>query len=628
MCAVCGVYSFRHDAESYRAQIESANRTMSHRGPDGEGYYYKKNVALANRRLAIADVPEGQQPLFNEDRSIAIVFNGEIYNHQELRTQLEARGHQFKTHSDTEVLAHLYEDQGTRMVESLVGMFAFAIHDQTKNTLFIARDHTGIKPLYYAQTPQHFLFASEIKALLKFPDIHKALQHESLLDYLQFQTVTSHRTLFQGIYKVLPGESLLITQDSVQKQQYAHPPRELRAETADELSEQYYEQFIHAVHAELPSEVPYGLHLSGGVDTAAVAGAAATLGSSLQSFSSSFSTGQWTEEVDAADQVSKHFHTEHHVANVDPKEFLAQLTTLIWHMDEPAGDPGIVPQYLTNAQAKGRAKVVLTGHGADELLGGYARHLLFYLECALRDAVKGEHNCSLGLGELHQGLHFLADYDAMIGKFLARNMQETPAQRYLRLVTRTRVPQELLTTELQQSTSGYEPERELLTLFNSSYHDGEEGRDILDRVLAFDLKVMLPPLLHMEDRASMANSIEARLPFLDQRLVDLAMRTPTHIKLAHGTPKYMVRHGLKRLLPPFLQTQQRKVGRPVPFRDWMHTHPHFRQAVVEILQSDRALSRGVLDPHAVARVIESNQAFDRTLWGLLCIELWHRAFMD
>jgi len=601
---------------------------MSHRGPDGEGYYYSQQVGLANRRLAIVDLPGGNQPIFNEDGSVAIVFNGEIYNYQQLRQKLERNGHRFQTHTDTEVLVHLYEDEKEQMVKQLVGMFTFAIHDQKTGELFIARDPSGIKPLYYIKTTDHVLFASEIKALLEFSDVKRELDQESLLDYLQFQTITSSRTLFAGISKLLPGEFLLISQGTVHAQRYYHLPTTMSDFPADEVLSRFQTLFQAVVKQQVPTNVPFGFHLSGGLDTAAVVGAAAGFASPLQTFSSEFTSGEWQEEVAASKKISAFWDTDHHIAQVNADNFIQHLKKVLWHLDEPVGDPGILPQYLTNQLAAQSAKVVLTGHGADEQLGGYARHLLFYLECALRDALKGEHNCALNLAEITNGLPFLADYMSMIEKFLGRNLNESVAERYLHLVTRTAHPTELLTSELKSNLVNYHPERAILDIFNTSSAREDSSHDVLDRVLAFDYQVMLPPLLQMEDRASMAHSLEARVPFLDQRLVEFSFQTPTSIKLHHGILKNLVRTGLKSLLPPFLQSQTHKAGRPVPMRDWIQDNPHFREMMVSTLLSPKAKSRGIFDPQAIKNVISRNQAFDRTLWGVLCIELWHQVFID
>lgn len=625
MCAICGVYSFKEKAEKYKDHLLRANNIMSHRGPDGEGYFFFENIGFAHKRLVIIDEKSGNQPMFNEDHTVVVIFNGEIYNFKQLRSSLEEKGHFFSTNSDTEVLLHLYEEKGENLLSDLDGMFAFAIFDMKKKKLFLARDRFGIKPLYYKIENDKLIFASEIKAILAFKKEKGILNRESLVDYLALQYIVDDKTLFLGINKLLPGEYLVFKENSFHKKIYWNLTAYKEKLPFQEYFKTFHNLFQDSVKNNLQSDVPLGFHVSGGVDTASVIGTATSFlqGNTLNTYSSWFSDENDKEEAELAEYTAKYFHTHYTTGYYTSRDFLEILPKAIWFLDEPVGDPGVIAQFFTNRLASKKVKVLLSGHGADETLGGYARHLLFYFDCLIKEALQGNTTQDLMLPDLYHGLPFLADYKDMINKYFSNNFFNYPVEKYLSLVLKTENYNDYLSEEFKNSVINYNPILKAQNIFTELKGNG----DLFDNVLYFDTKVMLPPLLQMEDRMSMANSLETRVPFLDHKLIEFAFKTPTRVKLSQGILKSLVREGLKSSIPPKIRTRLKKVGRPVPFNSWLK-EPLFKKYIKDILLSDKAKSRKIFNPNKIEELIENNPNYSRKLWGFLCIEIWHQMFVD
>lgn len=623
MCAITGVVSFRNNADYYKENLIRATDILKHRGPDGEGYYFYNRVGLGHRRLAIIDLYSGNQPIFNETLDVVIVFNGEIYNFLELRAYLRKKGHIFTSNTDTEVLVHLYEEKGVELINDLEGMFAFAIYDKNRDLLFLARDHFGIKPLYYKLDSDKFIFASEIKSILEFENRKGELDPQSLIDYITFQYVLEDRTLFKNIKKVLPGEYIIIQRGKLTKKIYWKPSSH-KIEKDEKWFVNHFKDLLQSsVKRQLVSDVPVGFHLSGGVDTATIVGIAKQIhkNKTQYTFSTSFKDFE-SEESKLVYQTSTMYSTKHHNRSLNERDFMDILPKIIWYLDEPLGDPGIVAQYYTNLEAAKKTKVVLTGHGADEILAGYIRHLLFYADQAFKDAIFGKTECQLSLADLKDGLPYLSDYNQLISKYYKDGFNDEPINSYMRLVSREYNARKILSKDYQNLIQEYSP----VTIAARSFNDLVGNGDILDNVLLFDLQVMLPPLLMMEDRASMANSIESRVPFLTPKFVEFAFQVPTWLKLNKGIPKYLLREAFKDLLPNEVRTRKRKVGRPVPIHLWLKDKK-FNNFIYEIVCVNLK-KRGIFDNEYLKKTLECDRPYDRQLWSLICIELWHEQFID
>lgn len=623
MCGISGCIFFDEKAETHTISFKRANNMLRHRGPDGEGYFIFKNIGLAHRRLAIIDTSEkGNQPISNEDGSVICIFNGEIYNYLQLKKELLEKGHLFSSSSDTEVLVHLYEEKQERLLSDLEGMFAFALYDKKRRKLFLARDCFGIKPLYYKVSGNKFIFASEIKAILSFERQKGNINYESLLDYFAYQYIMDRKTLFQNIYKLLPGQYLIFQNRNFSLHSYWDPSFCKTDRSLEDTLETFCDLFMRSVKKNLQSDVPLGFHLSGGVDTAAIVGSSKIFlkSAKIKTYSSWFE-GDSTESQIAQD-ISAHFNTSHRSKIYTHKDFMEILPKVIWFLDEPLGDPGVVAQYFTNQIASSDVKVILSGHGADETLGGYARHILFYLDCLLKDALTGKRTQKLSLPDVYEGLSFLSDYRHMVEKFFSQNFFTSPFDRYNTLVMRTKEYKDILHPDLQ-NTFSHNPEGQMRNLFINAQHSS----DSFDNVLFFDMKAMLPPLLHMEDRMSMAHSIETRVPFLDRRLVEYSLSVPTSIKLHKGILKYLVRGGLKKLLPVKTLQRKKKIGRPIPLNKWMQKK-EFKHFIKSILLSPELEKRHIFKIEKIKEVIELNKPFDRTLWGILCFEMWCQQYID
>ncbi|MFL5735268.1 MAG: asparagine synthase (glutamine-hydrolyzing) [Chloroflexia bacterium] len=628
MCGIAGIAN-THNRPVDKRVLDAMSRAIFHRGPDDSGEFLDGPVALASRRLSIIDLAAGKQPISNEDGSIVIVYNGETYNYQELRTQLQAEGHVFATHTDTETIVHLYEKMGPDCLSRLNGMYAFALWDGRQRRLMLARDRFGIKPLYYTWDGERLAFASEIKAFCKLPGFKVESEPAALVDYAVFQYSPGEHTFFKGVKKLLPGHFLLFEPDTgdLQVRRYWDLP------CSDDLldfshDEDYFAEKLlliieDAVRIQLRSDVPVGSHLSGGLDSSSVASLAANLlGTSIHTFSGGFREGEAYDETSYARIVATAIGSEHHEIWPIAEDFARCMPSLIYYMDEPAAGPGLFPQYFVSKLAASQVKVVLGGQGGDELGAGYARYLVCLLERALRDAVSEAEDwvSNFTLSELIPSLGQLRHYAPMLQSFLGSNLFGPDGSRYYALVRRGD-PSRLLTPEALAAAGGYDPTDTYREIFTRP-----DTTSYLNRMLYFDAMAMLPALLHVEDRTSMAVSIESRVPLLDHRIAELFATIPDKLKLKGGELKYIYRRAMKNTVPPAIMQRKDKMGFPVPTADWFKGP--LKDWLHDLLLSERALSRGVVRKEAVAGALAGDAAYGRELWGLLCLELWFRAFVD
>ncbi len=615
MCGIVGVYAKRGvvDAQTIRAM----NAVLVHRGPMDEGYMFRRHVGLGMRRLSIIDVAGGHQPVYNEDRSIAVVLNGEIFNYRELGEELLKRGHRFSTASDTEVIAHLYEERGAECLSQLNGMFGIAIWDDRKQTLLVARDRLGVKPLYYYEDAGWLAFASELKALLVCDFVPRRPDRSAIADFLALRYVRAPRSPFEGVRKLLPGHYVTADASGVSQSRYwnlADHTSPLALSEADAV-ERLRWLLQDSVRIRLRSDVPVGAFLSGGIDSSTITAYAARQSSApLRTFTVDFG-GDSFDEVRYARLVARALGTEHHETVATVEDALQQLPRLVWHMDEPNADSAIVPTYLVSQFAATGLRVILTGSGGDEVFGGYARY-----------------------------------FDGYPIDHLYRRIAQAPREALGRVVTRVRLPHVTRRVTwnnlpdadryLVQVTNFSPAERaDLLGAMSDSDADlkaefaAYPGHDRVNRRLFVDACTYLPDdILHITDRMSMAVSLEAREPLLDYRLVEFCAGLPGDYKVHQERREWKVilKKAMSPLLPAEILTRI-KWGFGAPIQAWMNRG--LLSALRELYRASEAVRHGLLDPAGVegqlARAGSYVPGFQmaQKLWTLLVFEIWCRVFL-
>jgi len=633
MCGIAGVVASKASRlrvdESLIARMRD---TLRHRGPDEAGLHVEPQVGLGHQRLSIVDLETGQQPMTNEDGSVVIIYNGEVYNHADYRADLEARGHRYRSHCDTETILHLYEEDGRRVVERLRGMFAFAIWDRRRGELLLARDRLGIKPLYYVLADDGSLyFASEIKALFAVGAISPALNMRSLPDYLANHATSGEETLFRGVRRLLPGHTLLWRDGRVSIEQYWDVPAGGLSAVGvprpgeRQLVDQWAERFREAVRLRLMADVPLGMFLSGGIDSSAIAAVMSTMvDEPIKTFSVAFAERE-ANELEYARLVATAFRTDHHEVVVSPDQFFRALPRLVWHEDEPIAHPSSVALYFVSQLASRYVKVVLTGEGSDELLAGYARYRKTLLNLAI-----GQRYHSI-LPEPAKAL--VRSLCGALPYGLQRQLHRTfvwlPADiesiyfDNFAVFSGTALPG-LLTASAREEIGALKPYADMRAFF-----DAPAQATTLERLLYTDIKTYLHELLMKQDQMSMAASIESRVPFLDHHLVEFSARLPERLKLRGQTTKVVLREAMRGVLPDPILSRS-KLGFPVPVGQWLRTtHRHL---IEELVTGSRAAARGLFEPATVARIVVEHQQglanHSERLWSLINLELWLRQFVD
>jgi asparagine synthase (glutamine-hydrolysing) len=624
MCGIAGIVNLDPDQPVDVERLRRMRDVLRHRGPDGEGLWTEGAVGLAHRRLSIVDISGGSQPMTTADEKVWITFNGEIYNHPALKPQLEARGHRYRTRSDTETILHIYEDAGDACVEQLRGMFAFAIWDRQKRKLLLGRDRLGIKPLYYAQTDEHILFASEIKAILASGYVRPALNERVIPEYLATGFVSGPETFFRGVRKVLPGRTMTWTASSrVRERRYWHIPEsatdirvDLRKET-DELRG----RLTDAVRSHLMSDVPVGLFLSGGIDSTALASLMSSMVKEpIKTFSVGFPEREGNE-LHYARLAARSIKSDHHEVVITGEDFFRALPGLIWHEDEPIAFPSSVPLYFVSALAREHVKVVQTGEGSDELFYGYNRYRVTawnhrlgdaysrVIPAFARGAVSRTVNALPSSARRYLGRTFLT---------LAPGTRSLFFENFAFFNERTR--QSILCADELRALDPYD---ELMRCYD------ESSGKIVDRLAQTDLQSYLVELLMKQDQMSMAASVESRVPFLDHEFVEYVVSLPAEMKLRGWQTKAILRDAVRDLIPPQIRTR-RKMGFPVPVGRWLNER--FAGLVDEFVTGPRASSRGLFNLDFVRDIAEehrSGQASHGTrLWLLMNLEIWQRIFLD
>jgi len=629
MCGICGVFFTDRDWRVPANTLADMNCRIAHRGPDDEGFFVEDNVGLAMRRLSIIDVRTGHQPISNENQDVWIVYNGEIYNHAELRKGLEAKGHRYRTNSDTETIVHLYEEYGRDCVKHLRGMFAFAIWDRRKRMLFAARDRLGIKPFYYRWDGKAFLFGSEIKAILAYPGVKARFNRETLAEYLAFGYITGPQTMFRGIQKLMPGHILeLAEQGEPRIERYWDLTPEVDAEPRprEYYVKTYREMLEAAVGSHLMSDVPLGMFLSGGLDSSAVAALATKIrGDRIQTFAVGYGEEAFSE-LRYAREVAEHIRSDHREVRLSREEFFDSLPRLIWHEDEPIVWPSSVSLYFVARLARESVTVVLTGEGSDETLAGYTRYAWTLLNARLDhvyrsltpEGLRGVVRKAIHASPLGGTLHRKLDHT-----FLMRDGNSWPSFYYDNFFSAFSAPEqaELLTPDALAAAGD---------AYAGSMNAWERSRgDLLHRLLYADIHSYLVELLMKQDQMSMAASIESRVPFLDHVLVEFTATIPRQYSIQGMAGKFVLKQAVEDLLPSSI-IYRKKMGFPTPWDYWL-AGPKLHE-LERMLLEPRTVERGLIRPEAVERLFAEHRTKSRDhgnrIWRLLNLETWFRTVID
>ena len=605
--------------------------TLRHRGPDDEGAVTLPGVGLGMRRLSIIDVAGGHQPFASEDNAVQLVANGEIYNHVELREDLIARGHRFRSRADVEVIVHGYEEFGVAVLDRLRGMFAFALWDGSNRRLFAARDRAGEKPLYYAQTPERLLFASEIKALLVRPDVSREVNLEALDQFLTYEYVLTPRTMFASVRTVPPAHYLLYQHGAVKVERYWDVASvSVRDWTDDEAAEALRESLGRAVSGQMMSDVPLGAFLSGGIDSSAIVammvdGTGAAAGP-VNTFSMGFEAASY-DELPYAREVATRFETHHREGMVDP-DLSDLFGRLVTHFDQPFADVSLFPTYLVSQLAREHVTVALSGDGGDELFGGYdtyeAEAIARWVTMVVPDAAMplvAEFTGMLPPSEKKKGLVNKIRRFTLGMAMAPRSIAQYRWMTFLDVGAKKRLYTPALQTALVDSDV-YAPIRRQLR--------GAHTDDLLNRQLYTDLQVYLADdILVKVDRMSMATSLETRAPFLDVDVMELAFSMPGHLKIRSGERKYVLKRAMKGLLPESVLTRG-KEGFSIPMKSWLRRE--WAPMMQDLLGPDRVGRRGWLEPAQVTRRVREHLAGTQNhahlLFSLMVLERWALAFLD
>lgn len=622
MCGIYGRVGF-DGAIAPSAADWAAVRCLAHRGPDDEGLWSGASAVLGMRRLAVIDLPSGHQPMSNEDGTIWLVFNGEIYNYRELRTELLGHGHQFSTNGDTEVLVHGYEQWGDGLLDRLNGMFAIALWDGRTQTFWAARDRVGVKPLYYFEDGARLILASEIKAILAQPDVPREVSETGLLNFLAYGHSVAPQTMFRGIRKLPPGHLMRVSKGTVAiREWWDADPSTPTTLNETECIAKVRSLLEDSVRLRLIADVPVGAFLSGGLDSSAVVALMSRqMDRPVETFSIGFGGGAVFNELPDARRVAQHLGTTHHEMTVSPGELSGVLETLVYHFDEPFGDAAAFPTYLVSRLARAHVTVALTGEGGDELFGGYRRYWAarWVKMLSVITGVPG--------GALLTGAAGVLPRFRRIKKLVEASSARGAAAQYSSLlrVFSDDMMKSTLDARYAQVAAAYDASAMYEQLFQRA-----RGADEANRMMYADLKTWLADTyLEKVDKTSMATSLEARVPLLDYRLVEFAMTMPSTFKIAGGETKRVLRRAVADLVPAST-LKKPKHGFAVPTDPWFRGE--LRGFAFDVLMDPRARQRGVFRPVAVERLWRDHQSGrevrDTHLWLLMNFELWARQYLD
>ena len=622
MCGICGIFEFENRQDISEALVHRMNETIVHRGPDDEGIYVGPGVGLGFRRLSIIDLSGGHQPISNEDGSIWVMLNGEIYNYPELRQELLFKGHRLATRSDTETIVHLYEEYGEGCFEHLRGMFAIALWDSRERKLLLARDRVGKKPLFYYADGKKIVFGSELKALLAADTLPRDIDPQALCDYFSFGYIPAPKTIYRSVRKVLPGHYLVASEKGLREVCYwdlSFAATEERTE--EEWCELLRHDLCEATRVRLMSDVPLGAFLSGGVDSSAIVAMMSRLMNRPVTTCSIGFEEKAYNEAEYAQQVAQQFHTEHHEKVVHPNA-IELLDKLVWHYDEPFADSSAIPTYLVSWVARQHVTVALGGDGGDESFGGYRRYLFDKYENQMRRLVPPalRRNVFGPLGRMYPGLAWAPR--VFRAKATLQSLSRSPLEGYFNSLSIFRPDEKsrLFSRAFSEQLGGYDS----LSVFQH-YYDRAGSDDLLSRIQYVDIKTYLPDdILTKVDRASMAVSLEVRAPLLDHHLMEHVARIPSSLKLRGRTGKYIFKKALEPILPPEILYRS-KQGFAVPLDRWFRNE--LRDLAYATIFSG---PDGVLELKYLQKIWDQHQKgyYDRSpqLWAVLLFRKWQEAF--
>ncbi len=620
MCGICGYIDYRNNVENKRSLISKMCELMTHRGPDEYGYFFRNNVALGHRRLSIIDLSTGSQPMSNETKTIWIVYNGEIYNFPEIKKNLMQKGFTFRTKSDTEVLLKGYEVYGIDILQHINGMFAFAIWDEQKNRLFVARDRLGKKPLYFYQDSNCFIFSSELKALIANPEVKRDVNLEAVDKYFSYGYIPAPFTIFSNIHKLRAGHYLMWEKEKIRVNQYWDV--EYRTDNLYKNEDEYVEELIgilkSSIKRRLISDVPLGAFLSGGLDSSTVVGLMSQVASEkVKTFTIGFSERAYSE-VDDARCVADKFDTDHHEYTVEANA-IEILPKIVWHFDEPFADSSAVPTYYVSQIARQNVTVILSGDGGDELFAGYKRYMerdqfksYKSIPRVIREKIIGSIARSLPFNA--KGKNFLLAISQLEQK---ENRGFTELYPFIK--------HDLFTTDLTNEIGKFDLPEALIDYWN---HKPESS--LLSRMQYFDTKIYLPDdILVKVDRMSMAHSLETRAPLLDYHLVEFAAGIPPHLQMKDGKGKYILRKLAKKFLPQQILTKK-KQGFAIPANEWFQKE--LFDYAYQLLTANRFKTRGYFNQKNIDLMLtehkQGKRDYSNWIWSLIIFELWHQTFID
>ena len=628
MCGIFGFVSGQGVGSDGARLLARGMDAIRHRGPDGDGTWLntRGNVGLAHVRLSIIDLDTGAQPMRSPSGN-CITYNGEIYNYLELRQELGVEN--FTTHSDTEVILRAYERWGADCVTKLRGMFAFAIWDANRGELFIARDRFGIKPFYFARSGDTFYFSSEVKGLLGFMPTRQ-INRTALNEYFSMQFCLGEKTLLSDVRQLAPAHCGYVKPGGEpQLRRYWEVFYNLDWEHTEKyFTEELQRLLADSVDVHMRADVEVGAYISGGVDSSLIAAMARGTRSEsrFQGFTGKFSLSEAFDESRYARAVARDHGMTLHEIDITEDDFVDNIDKVIYHLDQPVAGPGSFPQFMVSKLASQHLKVVLGGQGGDEIFGGYARYLIAYFEQCIKAALDGTiHNGNFVVTyeSIIPNLQTLRGYKPLIQEFFSSELWEPRDRRYFRLINRANTFGDVLDPESFDPMAAFEE-------FGEIYWGHNVGKEsYFDSMTHFDFKTLLPALLQVEDRMSMAHGLESRVPFLDHRLVEFAATVPANVKFANGELKRLLRLAFSERLPQEIRDRKDKMGFPVPLQHWLKSKGRAWEYICDILRSEKARHRSYLArPIDVDSIVGNQSVYSRNLWALLSLELWQRRFVD
>ncbi len=627
MCGIAGIINLSgNEINNISVCLTALDKLIAHRGPDDNGTWVKndRSFGLVHRRLSIIDLSgQAKQPM-NADNGTVISYNGEIYNYKEIKSKVGSKW-EFKTHSDTECILAAYDVYGDDFLKHLRGMFAFALWDKKLNRLICARDRFGIKPFYYTIVDNLFIFASEAKALLPFlPEI--ATDMEAFSEYLVFNSIIGEKTLFKGIKQLLPGHCLIVENGKINISRYW----DINFKIDFDHSYIYFEKRLkemldESLDLHLVSDVPVGSYLSGGIDSSLITMLASKYnGAGIDSFHGKFIDYPGYDESAYAKEVSKATDGRFNEIEIKSEDFKNHIQNVIYHLDFPVAGPGSFPQYMTSKLASEKVKVVLGGQGGDEIFGGYSRYLLAYFEQCIKAAIEGTYkngNFVVTIESIIPNLGVFREYKPLIKSFWKEGLFEDIDERYFRLIDRSGDMQEEISPGLLDKEVIIQKFKQI---FNNK--NNVEKYAYFDKMTHFDFKCLLPALLHVEDRMSMAHGLESRVPFLDHPLTEFLATIPADIKFKDGRLKHLILNTYKNILPQKILQRRDKMGFPVPLKEWYKNE--LKDFINDIFMSQSAKSRNLLNNEQFLLNLEKTGKFSRKFWVMLSLELWQQIFHD